>query len=153
MISMALIQGTTYLSFQYCCSMNVYKISLWNNLLLFWIEITFFDHTMLHGALTNLEGASDQCREVGTDDLYRLFQPKIFYNDSGFRNINPGPCSPKWTAVAHDNWEWDLTTQKISLCCAFSSFLWHIFFPIATCFPKCVLCMDQAIRPSESRQI
>lgn len=42
--------------------------------------------------------------------------------------INPGPHSPNWAAVACDNWRLDLTTQKISSCRAFNSFIFDMDF-------------------------
>lgn len=65
----------------------------------------------------------------------------------GLQIINLGPCLPKWTVVAHDNWEWDLTTQKISLCCAFGGFLWHLFSQLQHVFPSVFFVLIKPLDP------
>lgn len=103
------------------------------------IYITFWSH---HAGWCfdqpgQVEGAPDGGREVWNGMIFIVpSKQKYSIMILGLEIINPGPWSPKWTAVAHGNWGWDLTTQKISLCCAFSSFLWHHFSQLQHVFPS-----------------
>lgn len=131
--------------------MNVYKISLWNNVLLFWTELTCF-FTRPCWMVLWPTWSSGRCpwpwQGSWNEMIFTVPSiPKYSIMILGLEIINPGSCSPKWTAVACDKWGWDLMTQMISLCCAFSVLLWHFFPQLQHAFPSVFFVLIKPLDP------